>query len=117
MSQYTWTFALIRAIPNIHENMNKALLTNIQEYFKTKPISKAWLFGSFARGEEREDSDVDILIQFTPEAKMGLAYFGMICDLEDLLKRPVDLVVDEDLLPFAQESANHDKILIYERVA
>lgn len=97
--------------------MNKALLTIIQEYFKTKPIGKAWLFGSFARGEEHEGSDVDILIQLLPDAKMGLAYFGMICDLEDLLKRPVDLVVDGDLLPFAQESANRDKILIYERAA
>lgn len=97
--------------------MNHALLNNIQEYFKTKPIGKAWIFGSFARGEEREDSDVDILIQFLPDAKMGLSFFGMICDLEDLLKRPVDLVVEGDLLPFAQESANRDKILIYERAA
>lgn len=97
--------------------MNTAILNIIKEYFKTKPVGKAWLFGSFARGEEREDSDVDILIQFLPDAKMGLAYFGMICDLEELLKRPVDLVIDGDLLPFAQKSANHDKILIYERAA
>ena len=37
----------------------------IAEYFKTQPVLKAWLFGSFARGEEREDSDVDIL--FVPD--------------------------------------------------
>lgn len=97
--------------------MNNVLLNNIRDYFKTKPIGKAWIFGSFARGEEQEDSDVDILIQLLPEAKMGLAYFGMICDLEEMLQRPVDLVVDGDLLPFAQESANRDKILIYERAA
>lgn len=97
--------------------MNKTFLHIIQEYFKTKPIDKVWIFGSFARGEEREDSDVDMLIRFLPDAKVGLAYFGMICDLENLLKRPVDLVVDGDLLPFAQDSANQDKILIYERVA
>lgn len=95
--------------------MNKALLTTIQEYFKTKPISKAWLFGSYARGEEREDSDVDILVQFIPGAKMGLAFCGMICDLEDALHRPVDLVREGCLKPFAQESVEHDKILIYER--
>ena len=34
----------------------------IAEYFKTQPVLKAWLFGSFSRGEEREDSDVDLLI-------------------------------------------------------
>ena len=34
----------------------------IADYFKTQPVLKAWLFGSFSRGEEREDSDVDLLI-------------------------------------------------------
>lgn len=37
----------------------------IAEYFKTQPVLKAWLFGSFARGEETENSDVDIL--FVPD--------------------------------------------------
>lgn len=97
--------------------MDPILVNKIIEYFKTKPIDKAWVFGSFARGEERKESDVDILIRFSPDAKMGLAYFGMICDLEDMLNRPVDLVIDGDLLPFAQESANHDKMLIYERAS
>lgn len=32
----------------------------IAEYFKTQPVLKAWLFGSYSRGEERPDSDVDI---------------------------------------------------------
>jgi len=41
----------------------------------------------------------------------------MINDLEKLLDRPVDLVEDGTLLPFASESANHDKKLIYERTA
>ena len=46
---------------------------------------------------------------------MGLRYFGMIVDLEKKLNRPVDMVVDGDLLPFAAESANRDEVLIYER--
>ena len=33
----------------------------IAEYFKTQPVLKAWLFGSYARGEETPQSDVDIL--------------------------------------------------------
>ena len=33
----------------------------IAEYFKTQPVLKAWLFGSYARGEETPESDVDIL--------------------------------------------------------
>lgn len=89
----------------------------ICEYFKTKPVEKAWVFGSFSRGEERPDSDVDIIVTLAPGTRMGLSFFAMICDLESLLKRPVDLVIDGDLYPFAAESANHDKILIYERAA
>ena len=46
--------------------MNRETMTRmIAEYFKTQPVLKAWLFGSFARGEEREDSDVDLLIQMS----------------------------------------------------
>lgn len=95
--------------------MNQALVKTIQEYFKSKPVDKAWIFGSFARGEEHAASDVDILIQLVPGTKMGFAYFGMICDLEDKLSRNVDLVVDGNLLHFARESANKDKVLVYER--
>jgi hypothetical protein len=43
--------------------MSTEMLETIREYFKTQPVLKAWLFGSFARGEETEDSDVDILVE------------------------------------------------------
>ena len=94
--------------------MTQAMTQQIAEYFKTQPVLKAWLFGSFARGEEREDSDVDILIQ--PDKSVGLFKLsGMHLDLQDMLKMDVDLVTVKGLLPFARESADHDKILIYER--
>lgn len=94
---------------------NFEIRQTIAEYFKSQPVSKAWLFGSYARGDQRPDSDVDILISFVPGAKLGLKFFGMINDLEDRLHRPVDLVVEGDLLPFAKETAEIDKVLIYER--
>ena len=97
--------------------MDAKVTKTISEYFKTKPVDKAWVFGSYSRGEENPGSDVDILISFVPGTKMGLAFFGMICDLEALLHRSVDLVVDGDLMPFAEESANRDKILVYERAS
>ncbi|MBR6278808.1 MAG: nucleotidyltransferase domain-containing protein, partial [Bacteroidales bacterium] len=43
--------------------MNTEIVQKIlAEYFKNQPVLKAWLFGSFARGEENEASDVDILV-------------------------------------------------------
>ena len=95
--------------------MGKDIIDIICQYFSRKPIEKAWVFGSFSRGEQRPDSDIDILITFVPNTKMGLQFFGMIDDLEKLLNRSVDLVVEGDLLPFAAKSANRDKKLIYER--
>ena len=87
----------------------------ISDYFKSQPIAKAWLFGSFARGEERADSDVDILISLVPGTRLGLKFFAMNLELEQLLGRPVDLVIEGDLLPFAEKTANRDKVLVYAR--
>ena len=90
----------------------------IADYFKTQPVLKAWLFGSFARGEETPESDVDILI--VPDRSQHFSLFtlsGMYEDLKDLLGHEVDLITDGGLMPFARESADRDKILIYERAA
>lgn len=88
----------------------------IADYFKTQPVTKAWLFGSFARGEETPLSDVDLLVQFDEGGISLLKHASMICELEKILNRPVDLAEDGTLLPFAAESADRDRKLIYERV-
>lgn len=93
------------------------MIQKIAEYFKTQPVLKAWLFGSFARGEETPESDVDILVVLDPSQPVGMKFFGMYEDLKELLGRPVDLVVERSLAPFARESVEHDKLLIYERAA
>lgn len=95
--------------------MNKEVSHTIQEYFKTQPVDKAWVFGSFSRGEERPESDVDIMVSLIPGTRLGLKFFAMNLELEQLLNRPVDLVIEGDLLPFAEETANRDKILVYAR--
>ena len=92
------------------------IIPKIKEYFATQPIVKAWLFGSFSRGEETENSDVDILVDFDKNARIGLfKYAGIYGDLKELLGREVDLVQNGALKAFAVESAEQDKILIDER--
>ncbi len=95
----------------------KTMTKMIAEYFKTQPVLKAWLFGSYSRGEERPNSDVDILVLLDHSQPVGLKFFGMWNDLERMLDCKVDLVEEGELLPFAAESANRDKRLIYERTA
>ena len=93
----------------------KNIVPIIRRYFETQPVEKAWLFGSFARGEETPKSDVDILVKLDFSQPIGLQYFGMICDLEEQLGRKVDLVSEGTLRPMAAKSAEQDKFVIYER--
>ncbi|MBO4612405.1 MAG: nucleotidyltransferase domain-containing protein [Bacteroidaceae bacterium] len=90
----------------------------VAEYFKTQPVVKAWLFGSYARGEETPDSDIDILVMYDRTQPIGLFKIsGMHLDLERILGREVDLVDEETLFPWVEKYVNHDKELIYERAS
>ena len=93
----------------------QALTKTIADYFKTQPVLKAWLFGSYSRGEATEDSDIDILVVLDKQQPVGLKFFGMYEDLCEMLGRKVDLVTDESLAPFARKSVERDRLLIYER--
>ena len=107
---------LHRKISNSQTMSTQAMTQQIAEYFKTQPVLKAWLFGYFARGEEREDSDVDVLVKFDRSMPIGLfAYVRMHRELEEILGRKVDLVEEGTLRPAAQQTANRDLKVIYER--
>lgn len=98
--------------------MNKIILNKISRYFTSQPIEKAWLFGSYARSEEDIQSDIDILVDFTPNAKVTLfKYVHMVNDLQALTGKRVDLVEDGQLKNIAERSVENEKILIYERKA
>jgi len=101
----------------LYDIMNQqTMIQLIANYFKTQPVMKAWLFGSFARGEETPDSDIDILVEYDENAHISLLTIShMMGDLEKSTGRRVDLIENGCLLPFAVDSANRDKKLIYER--
>lgn len=50
----------------------KEITNTIANYFKGQPVEKAWLFGSYYRGEQRPDSDVDIIVSLDNNAHVGL---------------------------------------------
>ncbi|HEY4150485.1 MAG TPA: nucleotidyltransferase domain-containing protein [Chitinophagaceae bacterium] len=86
----------------------------ISDYFASKPVLKAYLFGSYSRNEADTDSDIDILVDLDYSQHIGLGFVQMKLDLEQQLHRAVDLVssqgVAKNILPFIEK----DKILIYE---
>jgi uncharacterized protein len=90
--------------------------SKLAAYFATQPIDMAWVFGSVARGEETDASDLDILVRFTPNATITLFKYGdMRNAISKIACRDVDLVEYDRLKDFAKQSAERDKILIYER--
>lgn len=70
-------------------------------------VTRLSLFGSFARNEAKESSDIDVLVSFDGPAT-SQRYFGVLFFLEDLLGRPVDLVTDTalraELRPHVEQS-------------
>ena len=93
-----------------------ATVRAICQVLSTAPVLRAWLFGSFARMEERPDSDIDLLVTLDKSAHMGLfAFSDLVNQLEAASGRPVDLVPEEALKQYARPSVNKDKRLVYER--
>ncbi len=72
------------------------------------------LFGSAARGDMRPDSDIDILVEFLPDAEVDLVdYAGLMLDLSQLLGRKVDLVSKNGLKPLIRSSVLGEARLLY----
>ncbi|MBQ4198052.1 MAG: nucleotidyltransferase family protein [Bacteroidales bacterium] len=87
-------------------------------YFSSQPVERAYVFGSYARGDNHPKSDIDILVTFDKEARISLFdHVRMMYELQDLLGINVDLITEGSLLPFAARTSEKDKILVYERAS
>jgi predicted nucleotidyltransferase len=91
-------------------------LSVIQNYLKNQPVLKAYLFGSYVRGEQDETSDLDLLVEL--DEHVGLYKFVAIqLGLENLLGKKVDLISEKGLSPRLRPYIDKEKKLIYERQA
>jgi uncharacterized protein len=87
----------------------------VADYFKDKPVKKVYLFGSYARGNAREDSDVDLLVEYD-DSKKKLSLFDVLrlkIGLEERLERAVELVEEDVMYPGFREYVNNDKLHIF----
>ena len=75
-------------------------------------VAKIGIFGSFAHGEERQDSDVDVLVIFQQGKKTFDNFMGTKFYLEDLFMRKVDLVTDVALKPLIRDSVFRDVVYV-----
>jgi len=77
-----------------------SILQKNQEQIRALGVRRLGLFGSFARGEQDEHSDVDVLVDFVPGRKGFDNFIRLVFLLEQLFQRPVELVTPESLSPY-----------------
>ena len=87
----------------------------IADYLRTRPVLRAYLFGSFVRGEADADSDIDLLVDLDHSQRIGLQFIQMRIDLEKLLDAKVDLVSSGGLSKYVKPRIDREKQLIYAR--
>jgi len=67
---------------------------------KDLDVKKVGIFGSFVRGEQTPESDIDLLVQFDPDKKNFDNFIHLSELLEDLLQRRVEIITTEALSPY-----------------
>lgn len=77
-------------------------------------VKRASVYGSVARGEERPDSDVDLLVDLSGSEMGMFAYMRFIDEMEAALKRKVDVITNESMSPYMRPSIEKDLTMIYE---
>ena len=95
--------------------LDSTKIESIKNYFKTRPVLKAYLFGSYVRGVADNKSDIDILVDLDYSQKIGLLFIQMKLDLEKLLNSEVDLVSSNGMSKYIKPLVDEEKRLIYEK--
>lgn len=95
--------------------LDTAKIESIRNYFRTRPVLKAYLFGSYVRGMADNKSDIDILVDLDYSQKIGLQFIQMKLDLQKLLNNEVDLVSSNGMSEYIKPLVDVEKRLIYEK--
>jgi predicted nucleotidyltransferase len=93
----------------------KQIIQIIRQFFKERPVLRAYLFGSVARMAATKHSDIDVLVELDHSKPIGLEFIQMQIDLENALSRPVDLVTTKSLSKYIRSYVDQEKQLVYEK--
>ncbi|MEM4308545.1 MAG: nucleotidyltransferase family protein [Thermoplasmata archaeon] len=93
--------------------MNKAeLFEKITQFLKERGVKKVAIFGSYVRGEERPDSDIDIVVEFS-ERKSLLDIIELEQELSELLGVKVELLTEKSISPYMIERIKNEMKVLY----
>lgn len=85
----------------------------IVELCRRYQVKELSVIGSVARNEQREDSDIDLMVEFMPNSNVGFEYASLMMDLANVLGRKVDLASKRWLKPRIRESVLKDARVLY----
>jgi uncharacterized protein len=88
-------------------------IERLREVCERYGVARLEVFGSVGRGEARPDSDVDLLYELKPTARLGFALFDLEDEPADLFGRPVDLVARHSVNRHLREQVLHDARPLY----
>ena len=91
------------------KGLNK-LKPKIIEILKKNKIKKAGILGSYARGDQRKDSDIDILVD--PPKGIGFGFAGIAIELEEKLGKKVHLVTYKYISPYMKRDILKEEVKI-----
>src|SRR5580658_3393910 len=77
---------------------------------RQRGVTRAALFGSAARGEQRPDSDIDIMVEIAPDAPVGVFEYVGIHLIEDMFPMRVDVVDRVGMKPYVRPHAERDAV-------
>jgi predicted nucleotidyltransferase len=81
---------------------------------RARGVQRAALFGSVARGDNRPDSDIDIMLEIDPKAHITVyEYVGLKEYIRSLFREPVDVVNRDGLKPYVRPAATADAIYAF----
>ena len=86
----------------------------MKDILKRNNVSMLGLFGSYSRGEESGNSDIDLLIKFSKKISL-LAHIKLQRELSELLGKNVDLLTENSISPYLRENIMNDLRVVYEK--
>ena len=95
------------------DKINKTLIKlkpKIKKILKKNKVKKAGIFGSYAIGEQKKNSDIDILIE--PPKGIGFGFIGIQLELQNKLKKKIDLLSYNGISPYLKEKILNQEIRI-----
>ena len=93
-------------------NLDK-IKEKISPILEKSDVNRLFVFGSFARGEENENSDLDLIVEFNNEDKSLLDVIGLELDLEEVLGRKVDLLTRGGIYHRLKDRIERESIRIF----